>query len=139
MTEPIKKSLPIVKGEPLKENLQLLNQLSKKLLKKAGEDPSPRSLYCLQLALWGLESGNLESNQPGLRENLESLLYQFSPKRAMEILEGPDRHDLLKDLPKEERDNPLSLALVVLEQLHSRLSAELPGYPRPRDLPANFR
>jgi len=126
--------------EPVKENLSPLNFLAKKLLKKAGESPSPRSLYCLQLAMWGLESGNLETNQPGLRENLESFLWQFSPRRAMEILEGPDRHDLLRDLPKEERENLVSLTLVVLEQLHSRLSAELPGYiRRPRDLSANFR
>ncbi|PKN63261.1 MAG: hypothetical protein CVU57_20360 [Deltaproteobacteria bacterium HGW-Deltaproteobacteria-15] len=125
--------------EPVKENLSQLNLLAKKLLKKAGEDPSPDSLYCLQLAMWGLESGNLESDQPGLRENLESLLYLQEPKKALKFLEGPDQHDLLRDLPKEERNNPLSLALVVLEQLHSRLSAELPGYPRPRDLPANFR
>ena len=128
--------------EQLPENKHELNQLAKKLLKKVNQDPEPRLLYHLQLAKWAFESGKVESLRDGLRENLEALLYQWSPEKAQKfLLEGNGQEeDVLNGLEKEplEKD-PLYLSVALLEHLDSRLSATLPGYPRARDLPAGFR
>lgn len=121
--------------ELLPENEDELNQLAKKALKSVKADVEPNMLYCLQLAKWSLESGKVEILNDQLGENLDALLYLWEPKNAMEFLLG--EHDLLKDLPKNWK--PLDLAVAVLNQLDSRLTEYLEGYPRPRDLPANFR
>lgn len=117
-------------SEYLKENDLQVNQSAKKVL----NNPDPSLLYCLQAALVAIEAGELKPTYQ-LRENLEALLYEWSPKGAMELLEG--EHDLIRDFPKNP--NLAQVANAVLQQLDSRLSAELIGYPRPRDLPANFR
>jgi len=129
--------------ELLPENEHSLNQIAKRLLKKVKQDPDPNLLYCLQLAKWGLESGQAESLRDGLRENLESLLFEWSPEKAQEFFlkgDGQEEEDLLQNLEKKPLENePLYLSVVLLEHLDSRLSASLVGYPRPRDLPTNFR
>jgi hypothetical protein len=128
--------------EQLPENQHELNQLAKKLLKDVKQRPEPNMLYCLQLAKWGLESGKVESLRDGLRENLESLLFEWSPEKAQKfILQGDEEseEDLLAGLEKKYLNDPLYLSVALLEHLDSRLSATLPGYPRARDLPAGFR
>jgi hypothetical protein len=117
--------------EYLKENEMPVNQAAKKVLK----NPDPSLLYCLQAAQEALETGKLQVRYPHLLDNLEVFLALWSPEGAMKFLEG--EHDLIRDFPK--KPDLLSVGIAVLEQLHSRLSAELIGYPRPRGLPANFR
>jgi len=120
--------------ELLPENRHSLNQLSKKLLKKAKQDPAPNMLYSLQLAKWGLDSGQVESLRDGLQENLESLLYEWSPEKAQEFLlkgEEEEEENLLAGLEKKHLSDPLYLSVALLEHLDSRLSASLVGYPRP--------
>ena len=75
------------------------------------------------------------SVEPQLLDNLEVFLAEWSPENAMKFLEG--EHDLMRDIP--ENSDLLDVGHAVLQQLHSRLTAELIGYPRPKDLPANFR
>ena len=119
--------------EQLPENQHELNQLAKKLLKKVKQDPDPRLLYHLQLAKWALESGKAESLRDGLRENLESLLYEWSPEKAQKFLLNGNGEELslLKGVKQALRNDPLYLAVLLLEHLDSRLSASLVGYPRP--------
>ena len=121
--------------EYLKENEHPVNQAAKKVLK----NPDPSLLYCLQAADEAIKTGKLKVRYPHLIENLEAFLALWSPENALKFLlgEGDQEHDLMSDFPK--KPDLLSLGSAVLEQLHSRLSAELIGYPRPRDLPANFR
>ena len=125
--------------EPLKENRDELNQLAKRYLKRVKQKPEPKQLYALQLAKWGLESGNLECQNEELQHNLNGLLEDWEPKKAQNFLlvnDSGDPENLLKQLDEKK---PLNLALLVLNQLDSRLSAHLSGYPKPRDLPANLR
>ena len=117
--------------EYLKENEHPVNQIAKKVLKK----PDSSLLYCFQAALEAVENQVVKLLQPDLLENLEALMYLWSPKEAMELLEG--EHNLLSDLP--QKPNLAQLASAILEQLHRRLSATMEGYPRPNRLPANFR
>ena len=120
--------------EYLKENEHPVNQAAKKVLK----NPDPSMLYCLQAADESLKYGKIQLERQisyQLQENLEAFLAEWSPKNALNFLLGG--HDLLSEFP--ENPNLEDIATVVLEHLHSRLSATLIGYPRPRDLPANFR
>ena len=118
-------------SEYLKENDMPVNQEAKRVL----SNPDPSLLYCLQAAQEAVDKGLVKVLNPALSENLEYMLAQWSPKGAMEFLEG--EHDLVRDFPK--KPDLQSVGNAVLQQLDSRLSAELEGYPRPRDLPANFR
>ena len=120
--------------ERLPENNRPINRIAKEAMKRAQYSPDPSLMYCLQAAYECIQRGIIETRYPQLSENLEALMYQWSPKNVIKFLQG--EHDLVTDLPK----GPLvgDVASAVLEQLHSRLSATLPGYPRPRHLPANF-
>ena len=125
--------------ESIPENKSRLNQLAKKALQKVKESPDPSLMYALQLAQWSLESGKLEADLQ-LRDNLESFLYLWEPKQVQELLEQNDLGDEVDPLSLvDDPNDPVSLAAGVLENLHSALSARLPGYPRPRELPMNFR
>ena len=121
--------------EPLPQNNRTINRISKQTLKRAHHSPDPSCLYCLQTAKWSIEKGFIKTRFPQLEINLDALLYEWSPKIAMRLLEG--EHNLMSDLPKDPTAAMIGAA--VLEQLHSRLAATLPGYPGARDLPANFR
>lgn len=117
--------------EPLEENLSILNQLCKKALEKVKEYPSPNQLYCLQLALWGLESGQVEQvDDRPLKEHLEYLMYHWKDKdNVMKFLLGNESSLLSWARNREDRE-PVALAGLILEQLNSRLTEEVEGYPR---------
>lgn len=117
-------------SEYLKENDIQVNQEAKKVL----NNPDPSLLYCLQAADLAVTMGLLKLT-PALLENLEYMLALWSPEGAMEFIAG--EHDLVRDFPK--KPTLQEVANAVLQQLGSRLSAELEGHPRPRDLPANLR
>jgi hypothetical protein len=115
--------------ELLVENRMLINVLAKAALRKENFLPENNLLYCLQVAKWALDHGKLavwDRVRYQLSENLNALLYLTQPADAMLYLEG--EHDLMADF---ENLNPTAkvLAAIVLNQLHSRLSATLPGYP----------
>jgi len=50
-----------------------------------------------------------------------------------------EERDLLAGLNRQERKDPVLLAVAFLEHIHSRLTEEFEGYPRPSQLPAHFR
>jgi hypothetical protein len=106
------------------ENNDSLNKVSKAMLRLVGADPHSGTLYCLQLAEWGLSTGRLDlgPDEYTYTENLDAFLYLWSPKAAMAFLEGPDHHDILRDAPPGPM-KPLSLAWAVLDQIESRIIA----------------
>lgn len=114
----------------LTENRLPINQVAKFALNRAKADADPRKLYCLQAAKWALDSGKEALLRADLayqlKENLEALLYRTEPADAMLFLEG--EHNLMADLPRENERDALTVGVIVLEQLDSRLSATLPGY-----------
>jgi hypothetical protein len=117
-------------SEYLKENNHPLNQAAKKVLK----NPDYSLLYCLQAAHEALMEGLVKPYRRisyQLQENLEALLFLWGPDETMEFLldlEGDDgEQDLLSEFP--ENLNLEDVAVIVLEHLHSRLIAEMEGYP----------
>lgn len=120
----------------LKENEGLVNQLSKQALKKVGEAPDPTYLYWVQLANWCLEKGELHLSNPDFLPQWEQ--YQaLSPAQAMDFLErGLDEEEPENLVEGKENLDPADLAALLLDHLDSRLSAEVPDYPRP--LEANY-
>ena len=100
---------------------------------KAGQNPDPSQLYLAQLLLWGLDSGKVIPRHDLLdriRVNTESLL-GLEPEEGHRWLLGPEPGLWPRDL----EGTPESAAEAVFEQLHGRLTEELPDYPRANPLP----
>ena len=111
-------------SEYLKENEHPVNQVAKKVLK----NPAPDVLYCFQAADEAIKTGLVKLDRRisyELQLNLEHLMYVWNPQNAMKFLLG--EHNLLTDFPK--KPNLLGVGGAVLDQLHSRLTAEVEGYP----------
>ena len=122
--------------EELKENEGLVNQLSKQALKKVGEAPDPGGLYWVQLANWCLDNGELHLSNPDFLPQWEQYK-SLSPAQAMDFLErGLDEEEPENLVEGKENLDPADLAALLLDHLDSRLSAEVPDYPRP--LEANY-
>ncbi len=114
---------------PFPENNDPTNKIAKAMLKLVGAEPYPEALYCLQLAEWALSTGRLDLGPEAhaYTENLDAFLYLWTPKAAMAFLEGPEHHDILRDLPPGPV-KPLALAWAVLDQMETRLTAEAVDY-----------
>jgi hypothetical protein len=120
----------------VKANQNKFNQLAKESLKSKKYPLDHDLLYSLQVAKWALEKGKLEVLNDRILSYLDNLLYDWNQDKAWAYLE-PEDHFLLNDLGNDH--SPENVALVVLTNLDYRLKETVDGYPRPRDLPANFR
>jgi hypothetical protein len=94
--------------EPLLENMEPLNSKAKEFLKQVKEIPDETGLYCLQLAIWGVEKGGLEVDSR-VSENLPTLMQEppgvmmkrlemFDPKTPDEYLDLLNGHKTPEDL-----------------------------------------
>jgi hypothetical protein len=106
--------------ECLKENKLPVNQFAKSVLKK----PGTSMLYCLHAADEAVSKGLLKVSNPALLDSLNALLAEWSPENANKFLEG--ECDIVKHFPKNM--DLQSVGNTVLQQLDSRMSAELIGY-----------
>lgn len=117
--------------EQIPENEKYLNQRAKSAMEEVGERPDPSHLYCLQLALWAIESGEATTDK-----KIENLLYQMlgdKPSHVMNMLEAlpqheekePGEHDIVPGTPVEliEPDEELSP-----EELAERIIAHVEGW-----------
>lgn len=107
------------------------NQDAKKLLNRVNVSPDPSQLYVLQLARWAVDEGLLDVHRSDLVENLDQFL-AGNQDQVWEFLLASGDLDLGSDAP-------INAAVNVLGHLDSRLGEQRPGYPRARDLPANYR
>lgn len=73
-------------NEPLLQNREPLNKKAKEFLKQVKEIPDSSSLYCLQLALWGVEKGGLDIDYR-VKESLPILMSE-PPDQMLKKLEG---------------------------------------------------
>jgi hypothetical protein len=112
----------------LRENEKEVNRLAKEALARAGEKPSPKKLYWLQLVRWALSSGKLIGFNQHLLLFLE-LLEGSDPKAAMNFLEGNER-DRRMGLTKQEKWNPVDLARLLLIHLDCCMTEKVEGYSR---------
>ncbi|MFZ0051225.1 MAG: hypothetical protein WAK96_05580 [Desulfobaccales bacterium] len=113
-------------------NQRPLNQLAEEALRVLKVDPDPTNLYLLQLVRWCLDHGQMRLVGPSqaqyvLREHLDAF-HGWSPEVVMELFEKNSAGDPVEIYPKGPV-NPARLAEATLEQLDSRLSASVPGYP----------
>jgi hypothetical protein len=112
-------------SERLFQNNKAVNRLAKQFLLQVKRAPDPMSLYCLQLAIWGLEEGGLTLGDEyyEIEETLPAML-QWDQAKVMRLLERipgeKERIDLLVGyLPT---DTPEDLAWVVLDHLRDTLA-----------------
>lgn len=110
----------------LKENKEPLNQKAKEFLKQVKEIPDDTGLYCLQLAIWGVEKGGLEIDYR-VKESLPILWDKEPPDQMMRKLEQVNP----KNDPTELLDllnghkTPEDLAWSVLDRVRELLAPSL--------------
>jgi len=125
--------------EQIRENELPLNQKAKQALRTMKVSPDPGGLYLLQLVQECVDRGYIEFQMSSphakgiLLENLENL-YTCKHAEVMRVFQENNLGDPVELVPPGPV-NPKQLACEALQQLHSRLTASLPGYPvaSPRD------
>lgn len=101
-----------------------LNQKAEEFLLQLKEQAHPAYLYCLQLALWGIDKGGLAV--PWEVEETLRQMVEWKPESVMKALEQANPHD-----PQEMfdlvsgRETPEDLAWAVLDRLVDVLSPRL--------------
>lgn len=118
--------------EQIPENNHPVNQVSKRLLREAGEQPNPTMLYAPQLMRWSLDKGN-----HGLPEKFRAQISAFvnnlqgaPPANAMKwLLDSPNEPgtQILSPADLEDR-SPREAAQNLLETVHAQAGMRLPGY-----------
>ena len=115
------------------ENKSQLNQICKSLLVEAGEKPEPDLLYALQLIHWAVLEGN-----HGLPES-----YKIDVRAMVENMMGMDHALVMRFITQETDDEtnltadelldvtPEEAAQILIQALHSAMSARISGYPPP--------
>lgn len=120
-------------------NSQPINQLAKKLLKKAGVNPDPDIIYILQLMEWGLTDGGLEvedvTNKYAHSDTLaiiEKLMFSDNPEKFMDWLtkEGPDEgspeYTWIDPVYFAKQKEPEDAAAYLIDCLRSAIQYEEP-------------
>jgi hypothetical protein len=118
-------------------NMSKLNQKAKEFLKDNKEYRDPSQPYCLQLARWALDKGELSVTDSRLSETLDWLLGR-KPREAMdylELAEDGEKYDVVPEKQLEEMKEPADLAWAVLDTLDSKIGIRIPDYPSVRSHP----
>lgn len=117
--------------EPLSSNQHPLNQRAKALLRQAKVDADPQALYVSQLMKWSLDQGK-DSLKPQIRDRISNTvdaLQGQDPAAAMKwLLVGESPGDQRLSLADLQGQSPTVAAQNLLESVHSKLGAILPGY-----------
>lgn len=107
------------------------NQHAAELLRAENQPPQNDPLPVFQLMQLGLESKDLEI-RPKYRPSLESAVASAVSNPNQEI---PFQFLILTDIQEErdlsaflEESDPIAAAGILLEELHSKLGATVPGY-----------
>ncbi|HBA55604.1 hypothetical protein [Syntrophorhabdus aromaticivorans] len=101
-----------------------VNRKAEKMLISVGNDPDPSSLYSVQLALWGLDVGQL-TMETSVCEFTRAMV-AWRPERLMNFLmfdEGAAAYD-----PPgwETAETPMELALAVLDDIERKMIIHFP-------------
>jgi hypothetical protein len=107
-------------------NLLPVNRKARKMLEEAGENPDDGGLYCIQLALWGLDDGGLEADDDVV-ETVRAMV-AWGPVRLMNffIIVPPGEGF---DPPRwEEAESPVELAQVLLNEVEAKVRIHFPWY-----------
>jgi len=100
-----------------------LNMRSREMLILLGQKPDPTILYCIQLAIWGLEKLNLEIEE-GIKEFIMAMP-SWPPSRLMNFfmlpLEDEKRYVLWEDFT-----SPEELALAIINYMEDKIAFHFP-------------
>ena len=106
-------------------NYKPVNRQARRFLLQAKERPDPSYLYCLQLALWGLEHGGLAEDYR-VEDSLRQML-GWNPEKVMRWLErepaDPDPQAGFS-FPSDLKE-PQELASAILVRLRELLTVPL--------------
>jgi hypothetical protein len=103
-----------------------VNRKARKMLEEVGENPDVSGLYCVQLALWGLDKGGLEADNDVL-ETVRAMS-AWAPVRLMNFfIISPPGEDF--DPPGwEGAESPVELARVLMKEVDAKVRVHFPWY-----------
>ena len=112
--------------EQIPANEGELNQAAKKALAEAGQNTDPKTLYCLQLIRWAVQSGERKRLNEHLLLFIE-LLEGWKPESVMNFLEKNKNGGFLSML-NGRNGHPQELAFSIIEYLDSCMLEKVEGY-----------
>jgi hypothetical protein len=115
----------------VKENIEGLNglpvnQKAREMLQQVGEEPDSACVYCVQLALWGLEKGKVEVEST-LSETVKAMM-TWRPVRIMNFLMMEKDMKGYNPAGWEEANSPVDLARVILDEIENKMLIHFPWY-----------
>lgn len=115
----------------MKENIEGLNglpvnQKAREMLQQVREEPDFACVYCVQLALWGLEKGKLEVEST-LSETVNAMM-TWRPVRIMNFLMMEKDMKGYNPAGWEEANSPVDLARAILDEIESKMLIHFPWY-----------
>lgn len=99
-----------------------LNKRAKEMLILAGEEPDPDSLYCIQLALWGITKKNMDIEE-GIKEFINAMT-TWRPSRLMNFFMLP--YDDGMDFDLEHFSTPEALARAIIDYIEDKITTHFP-------------
>lgn len=102
-----------------------INERAKEMLIMAGEKPDSGSLYCVQLAIWGIEKKNMDT-EDGIKEFINAMT-TWRASRLMNFFMLPYEKEE-KSFNWEEKKTPEELARTIIEYIEYKIAIHFPLY-----------
>lgn len=102
-----------------------LNEKAKKMLVLVGEEPKPESIYCVQLAIWGITKNHIEVEE-GIKEFILAMS-TWSPARLMNFFMLP-YNDIDREIDWDNMETPKELACAIINFIEEKIAIHFPFY-----------
>jgi len=96
------------------------------MLCELGEEPDPKSLFCVQLALWAIDKAGV-TVETSVEETIRAML-TWSPVRLANFFMMPEAEECLTSDNREGFQTPEELASMILEIMEKRMMVHFPWY-----------
>ncbi|OPY81121.1 MAG: hypothetical protein A4E65_01233 [Syntrophorhabdus sp. PtaU1.Bin153] len=101
-----------------------VNRKAREMLRSMGAEPDPSSLYSVQLALWGLNEGQLET-EASVWEFTRAMV-AWRPERLMNFLMVDGDGKTYDPAGWETAETPVELALAILDDIERKMMIHFP-------------
>jgi hypothetical protein len=103
-----------------------INRRALDMLCELGEEPDPKSLFCVQLAVWAMDKAGV-TVEASVAETIRAML-TWRPVRLINFLMMPEADQCLTDDHWESLKTPEELASVILDMMERRMMVHFPWY-----------
>jgi hypothetical protein len=103
-----------------------INRRAADMLCELGEEPDPKSLFCVQLALWAIEKAGV-TVETSVEETIRAML-TWKPVRLSNFLMIPEDTTYIMSDDYESAQTPEEFACMILDILENRMMIHFPWY-----------